>query len=349
MNRTKVPQHRDTVYSFQNLLSRAGEVLDREDNTVLRSLVMLARDARSRKFNAYEKLAELICRDNFFPEAKRISYVRRLGLSNQLRTEASWNADGYGNSMEQGYTCFTDPEGSLFSLGRYQIRTFDSAESVVGNFAADNQRPQRSIHRISRMGMVSGICMPIFAPSSRVLGFFFINSDRYSYFRHLNEGQKTLLYYATTLFESVVDFDACLTSSYYDEAAKRESFFDSQRFERQKFIDLAQKEGLVVTAAESEPFLLSFGNIFYLLKKTAREGGGIDLRFDSCGTKLHFTFESENQINNKSILESHALGWRLTEEGNLTRLTQDIDWADPEELYSVEERKPAAKESRGEQ
>ena len=110
----------------------------------------------------------------FFVTVSRVALIRRVGLSNQLEVVSS-ASDVQSNNMTTGYRCFVAPTGSLFKLSPHSMRVFGSAKTIVGEYERRGQPAQRSIARVAKMGLESGIATGVFS-GSNMIGLLFINA-----------------------------------------------------------------------------------------------------------------------------------------------------------------------------
>ena len=144
------------------------------DFALLSSLSCLAVSGLKKKnfaalaLNAFQQHAE-------FSQIARVCLVRRIGFSNHLEI-VSAAGKHEKDTMQAGYRCFVDPNGSLFDISPDSIRTFSSAKKLVENFKSTNKIPQRSIFRIAQMNLNSGVCIGIF-DNRKLQGFLFLNAE----------------------------------------------------------------------------------------------------------------------------------------------------------------------------
>ena len=96
------------------------------------------------------------------------------------------------NSLKKGYSCFVNPEGSLFKMKPGTVRMFNDCERVLSSFAAQGKPAQRSIALISDLGLRSGLCLAL-GRSSEVQGFLFLNSVQEDLFREISINSAPIL------------------------------------------------------------------------------------------------------------------------------------------------------------
>jgi hypothetical protein len=96
--------------------------------------------------------------------------------SNQLMVVDSIVSERAGeNAMARGYRCFVDPAGSLFRLRPGMVRVFDDAERVKRSFERQARPVQRSVARLVKMGLRSGLCLAL-GRGEALHGLLFLNS-----------------------------------------------------------------------------------------------------------------------------------------------------------------------------
>jgi hypothetical protein len=96
------------------------------------------------------------------------------------------------NSLKKGYSCFVNPDGSLFKMRPGTVRIFGDCERVLASFAAQGKPAQRSIALISDQGLRSGLCLAI-GRGTEIQGFLFLNSIQEDLFREITVKSAPLL------------------------------------------------------------------------------------------------------------------------------------------------------------
>jgi len=117
------------------------------------------------KVHDYFKDVDRVCLASKIPNVNRLSVV-----------DVACSKRVTNNSMKVGYSCYTDPKGSLFNLKPGMIRIFGQAKSVIDSFHQQKKPVQRSIGKLAAMGLKSGICLAI-GVNNTTEGFLFLNSQ----------------------------------------------------------------------------------------------------------------------------------------------------------------------------
>ena len=178
--------HRDLdVY-----LSARLDTLDRcyeEESWIVTQLASLAEDLASgmQSQRPASRLTTVLRSHKFFHQVDRVCLAGRVPNSNQLMVVDSAFSDRCeSNILKPGYSCFVNPEGSLFNMRPGTMRIFDDSQRVLDSFAASGKPAQRSIALIGDMGLRSGLCLAI-GRESELQGFLFLNSCQPELFRDI--------------------------------------------------------------------------------------------------------------------------------------------------------------------
>ena len=203
----------------------------------------------------------------------RLSVVRKLGAANQLKviSVATDNQDSV-STMDTGYACFVDPNGSLSKLERGTVRIYKEAQSVVESYKEDGKPPQRSIERIANMGIKSGLCFPL-KRGQHTTGYLFLNAKDLVYL--LDDRDYAIFSYLVVAASAFLNEQAALSADYYSLTEKLPNMFEGQAFhpqEMQKAITQLQRQVDQKTTIRFKDhaggFLCSYGNFAYLIVQT---------------------------------------------------------------------------------
>lgn len=150
-----------------------------EETWIVSQLVSLAEDLSAGTYSdrPAQKLMNILRRHRFFNSVDRVCMAGRVHDTNQLVVvDSSNSARGGENTLKKGYSCFVNPNGSLFKMTPSTIRIFGECNRVLATFAQQQKPAQRSIALIADLGLRSGLCMSI-GRAENVQGFLFLNSQ----------------------------------------------------------------------------------------------------------------------------------------------------------------------------
>lgn len=180
--------HQDaSIYSNAVIdsLDRCAE----EESWTVAQLASVAEDlaCNTEKMRPAHRLMSVLRGHRFFRSVDRLCLVGLVRGSNQLivvdscvsQRLRSYRDD---NPMVRGYSCFVNPQGSLFRMKPGVLRVFDDCGRVLDSFARQGKPAQRSIAHIADTGLRSGLCLAIGRGDS-VQGFLFMNSQQVDMFR----------------------------------------------------------------------------------------------------------------------------------------------------------------------
>ena len=178
--------HRDLdVY-----LSARLDTLDRcsdEETWIVSQLAGLAEDLASGlgSQRPAQRLMRVLRSHKFFHQVDRVCLAGRVPNANQLMiVDACTTERCRASILKPGYSCFVNPDGSLFNLRPGTMRIFDDSDRVLQTFAASGRPAQRSIALIDDSGLRSGLCLAI-GRESELQGFLFLNSCQPELFRDI--------------------------------------------------------------------------------------------------------------------------------------------------------------------
>jgi hypothetical protein len=168
---------KDSPITYRTLLRSRKLELDQEDGWLLANLISLPIMPPNDPTTLAQRLLDLCANHRDLKLIKRISIVGRTGGANRLYVISSANLKSIGeNLMPESYSCFVNPNGSLFSLHPRSVRFFTNARDVVAQFIDCGAPVQRSLTRVAQMNLGAGICSGIFT-NEQLVGFIFMNGD----------------------------------------------------------------------------------------------------------------------------------------------------------------------------
>ncbi len=228
--------HRDLdVY-----LNARLDTLDRcvaEETWIVSQLAGLAEDLASglRSQRPAQRLMQVLRSHKFFHQVDRVCLAGRVPNANQLMiVDASTTERCRASILKPGYSCFVNPDGSLFTLRPGTMRIFDDSDRVLQTFAASGRPAQRSIALIDDMGLRSGLCLAI-GRECELQGFLFLNSCQPELFRDITINFAPLIsllgLVATIALDSNGFHKSCGRFGHLDgDLPKASILFNSQEF-----------------------------------------------------------------------------------------------------------------------
>jgi hypothetical protein len=153
-----------------------------EESWTVAQLASLAEDlaCETDKIRPAHRLMSVLKNHRYFRNVDRLCIAGLVHGSNQLAVVDSCisqrlRAIRDDNPMPRGYSCFVNPQGSLFRMKPGVLRVFDDTQRVISSFVRQGKPPQRSIAHIADTGLKSGLCLAI-GRADRVQGYLFMNS-----------------------------------------------------------------------------------------------------------------------------------------------------------------------------
>ena len=187
-------EHRDLDVYRSSRLDSLDQCFE-EESWIVSQLASLAEDLASGSHSGHPaaRLMHILKNHKFFNQVDRVCLVGRVASANQLVViDASLSDRCPENSLKKGYSCFVNPDGSLFKMRPGTVRIFGDCERVLASFAAQGKPAQRSIALISDQGLRSGLCLAI-GRGSEIQGFLFLNSIQEDLFREITVNSAPLL------------------------------------------------------------------------------------------------------------------------------------------------------------
>lgn len=187
-------EHRDLDVYRNSRLDSLDQCFE-EESWIVSQLASLAEDLASGTHCSHPaaRLMYVLKNHKLFNQVDRVCLVGRVAGANQLVVvDASMSDRCPENSLKKGYSCFVNPEGSLFKMKPGTVRMFGDCERVLSSFAAQGKPAQRSIALISDLGLRSGLCLAL-GRSSEVQGFLFLNSVQEDLFREISINSAPIL------------------------------------------------------------------------------------------------------------------------------------------------------------
>lgn len=187
-------EHRD-MQVYRNARLDSLDQCFEEESWIVSQLASLAEDLASGSHCAHPagRLMYVLKNHKFFNQVDRVCIAGRVAGGNQLVIlDASVSDRCPENALVKGYSCFVDPEGSLFKMKPGTVRVFSDCERVLSSFAAQGKPAQRSIALISDQGLRSGLCLAL-GRGSEIQGFLFMNSVQSDLFREITINSAPIL------------------------------------------------------------------------------------------------------------------------------------------------------------
>ncbi|MCC6508601.1 MAG: hypothetical protein IT423_05815 [Pirellulaceae bacterium] len=170
-------EHRDMDVYLNSRLDSLDRCYE-EETWIVTQLAGLAEDLASGTHSQRpaSRLMAVLKSHKIFHQVDRVCLAGRVAEANQLVVVDSAASERcQTNSLKTGYSCFVNPEGSLFKMRPGTMRIFDDSERVLAAFSHQNKPAQRSIALIADMGLRSGLCLAI-GRGADIQGFLFLNS-----------------------------------------------------------------------------------------------------------------------------------------------------------------------------
>ena len=187
-------EHRDLDVYRSSRLDSLDQCIE-EETWIVSQLASLAEDLASGTHSHHPagRLMHVLRGHKFFNQVDRVCLAGRVAHANQLVVvDASLSDRCPANSLKKGYSCFVNPEGSLFKMKPGTVRVFSDCERVLASFALNGKPAQRSIALISDQGLRSGLCLAI-GRGEEIQGFLFLNSIQEDLFRDITVSSAPLL------------------------------------------------------------------------------------------------------------------------------------------------------------
>lgn len=238
--RIEMPKHVDmSVYSSARIdpLDRCVE----EESWIVTQLATLAEDLAcgGRGDRPAHRLMNVLRNHRFFREVDRVCIAGRVCGTNQLVVADAAIGERCSESvLKKGYSCFVNPQGSLFKMKPSTVRIFGDSDRVLASFANQGKPAQRSIAYIADQGLRSGLCLAV-GRADQIQGFLFLNSTQRELFERTIEGYAPLL----SLFALVTTI-----------ALDAHGFGIDRRPERVMLAGLVPNHSVVFRSAEFEQF-----------------------------------------------------------------------------------------------
>jgi len=185
--------HKDKILHLLSLMKSHSIKLDEEDSWILGKMAMLL-TLKPDSIDAFAgESMQIFINHAQFRDTKRICLVKRIGLSNCIVVKSCKHLLQKDNTMPPGYSCFVDSQGSLFQLRATELRLYADASKIAESYAKVLKPVHRSIDRIAKMGLKSGLCLPLYH-KNRSIGFLFMNTENEG-FSNLRDSAYCILSY----------------------------------------------------------------------------------------------------------------------------------------------------------
>ena len=299
------------IYLY-NMLNSLKTDFDKEYTYLISRLISLEYEILSDKLS-YNKIAEnllnVINSCDAFPHVDRVCFAVSSPVSSNLKVLSSFNSDSLAqNSMTESYSCFVSAKSSLFKINKTDIRSYGDIEAICSQYS--NQLVQRSLARLKKMGVKSGITisLPI---SDSVSGFLFLNSRLKDHFNDLNPQDNHLLCLLKLLgihclnkfVQSSLGVDSNLLN-FIKHGFEKDNRFDESLLGRMIKDSILFKTGKEITveiarAQADSAFLVDQMNVTYLLVKFLEINGSLQ----NCN-KLNLKFDIDKSRNKMLLIVS---------------------------------------------
>ncbi len=242
---SQTSNHRDLdIY-----LSARLDSLDRcfeEETWIVSQLASLAEELACgmQSQRPANRLMGVLRSHKFFHQVDRVCLAGRVPNSNQLMVVDSAFSDRCEtNMLKPGYSCFVNPDGSLFNMRPGTLRIFDDSQRVLDSFANSGKPAQRSIALIGDMGLRSGLCLAI-GRESELQGFLFLNSCQPELFRDITIRFAPLI----SLLGLVATI--ALDSNGFHKSANRQTLMDNDLPKFSTLFDAGEFQGFLFRALQ---------------------------------------------------------------------------------------------------
>lgn len=181
-SRVDKPRAEDHVHHDTNVYRRdtigALDHCTQEESWIVSQLANVAEDIATgvSAHRPAHRLMNVLRGHRFFQHVDRVCLAGRVPGANQLViVDSAVSERSVRNELLKGYSCFVNPNGSLFSMQPSTVRVFGECSKVLESFHQQNKPAQRSIALIAEQGLRSGLCMAI-GRGTTIQGFLFLNS-----------------------------------------------------------------------------------------------------------------------------------------------------------------------------
>lgn len=315
-------EHRDLEVYRSSRLDSLDQCIE-EETWIVSQLASLAEDLASGTHSHHpaSRLMHVLRGHKFFNQVDRVCLAGRVAHANQLVVvDASLSDRCPPNSLKKGYSCFVNPEGSLFKMKPGTVRVFSDCERVLASFALNGKPAQRSIALISDQGLRSGLCLAI-GRGEEIQGFLFLNSIQEDLFRHITVSSAPLLSLFGLVATIGLDTNGFHLAS--DSTALFARFlpnvstvFDSAHFQSLVTESLAELMGGGKTMSveiksdqDQKPFLYLpttvIGTLAELVFRTGQtvSGGKLSLELVTINNEVQIKFEHGNALGGEDRLK----------------------------------------------
>ncbi len=267
--------HHDEILLLQSIVKSAKVNFDPDDSWLLGQLAILM--FRQIEVSSFADTTLQIVRSHpHFQNTVRVSLVKRLGLANQLVVLSVAHMGSKPNTMAPGYSCFVNAEGSLFQLKPSEVRTYASAAQVVQSFQDKGLPPQRSIGRIHRLGLESGLCLPLFHGKHMSGLAFFNNESGQGQALKLHDSDYAIMSYLQSASSLFLLNANPVSTEYYSLATRGRDSYVADVLDEHNLAAVLDEHSKILgrkisyaIKINSKPSLCSLGNIANLLSRLA--------------------------------------------------------------------------------
>jgi hypothetical protein len=174
--------------------------------------------------------------DSLYGQIDRFCLVQRVAHANELKVCDSALSPGLpDNLMATGYRCFVRPQSTLLQLREGEVRIYSEAQAVADTFHRKSHPVQRSLGLIMKMGLSSGITMPLHS-GRHIVGFVFMNSRQSALFSSLEDADYAVLNLIGVTAKALLSLDAVREISVDEFARAHPARFTSALFDQAELI-----------------------------------------------------------------------------------------------------------------
>lgn len=135
--------------------------------------------------NLSKNILSIINHSDAFPNIDRVCLSLTYPGSSRISVLSSYNNENLANNrMDPGYSCYVSSDSSIFKTKQTHIRIYSDIEEIIKLY--DEKPVQRSLGLLQKMGIKSGITLPL-GITPMISAFLFMNSASIGAFNYLNK------------------------------------------------------------------------------------------------------------------------------------------------------------------
>jgi hypothetical protein len=181
------------IYGFTALKS-SKMTLDKNYSYLVSQLISIEHEVDKQSIDIKDyasRILSVVNSVNCFFNIDRVCLVYTQPLSCKLSVLSSANLDESDeNIMATGYSCYVSEYSSLFKIENSSIRIYDDIDDILKTY--QNKSIQRSLFRLSKMGIKSGITIPL-GNFGFFSGILFLNSKKKAAFTQFQDEDYSVL------------------------------------------------------------------------------------------------------------------------------------------------------------